>query len=74
LEVSLIRERVSSSGIRSIGYDPDNRILEVELRHGGIYQYFQVPAEVHRSFVDAPSIGGYYTRFIKPTYEFRKVK
>lgn len=68
------RQRVSSSSIRSIGYDPDNKILEVELRHGGIYQYFQVPAEVHRSFVEAPSIGGYYTKLIKPAYQFRKVK
>lgn len=73
-ELDLNRQRVSSSSIRSIGYDPDNKILEIELRHGGVYQYFQVPAEAHRSFLGASSIGGHYTRFIKPVYEFRKVK
>jgi hypothetical protein len=70
----LTRERVSSSSIRSVGYDPDNRILEIELRHGGVYQYFQVPPEAHQSLVAATSIGGHYTKFIKPAYRFRKVK
>lgn len=70
----MTRERVSSTSIRSIGYDPDNKILEIELRHGGVYQYFQVPADAHRSLVGATSIGGHYTKFIKPLYQFRKVK
>lgn len=70
----MTRERVSSSIIRSVGYDPDNRILEIELRRGGIYQYFQVPAEPYRSLVEAESIGRHYTKFIKPVYQFRKVK
>jgi hypothetical protein len=70
----LTRESVSSTSIRSIGYDPDNEILEIELRRGGIYQYFQVPPEAHRSLVGATSIGGHYTKFIKPIFQFRKVK
>jgi hypothetical protein len=49
-------------------------ILEIELRNGGVYQYFQVPPEAHESLVGASSIGGHYTRFIKPAYRFRKVK
>lgn len=68
------RERVTSTSIRSIGYDPDNRILEIELRSGGVYQYFRVPCDAHRSLVNSASIGGHYTKFIKPVYKFRKVK
>ena len=49
-------------------------ILEIELRNGGIYQYFQVPAEAHANLINASSIGGHYTKFIKPVYRFRKVK
>ena len=63
-----------SASIRSIGYDPDNLILEIELRNGGIYQYFQVPENAHRLLLEASSIGGHYTKFIKPVYRFRKVK
>ena len=68
------RQRVSSSSIRSIGYDPDTKILEIELRNGGIYQYFRVPADEHASLVSAASIGRYYSKIIKPAYKFRRVK
>ncbi len=68
------RQRVSSSSIRSIGYDPDNEILEIELRHGGIYQYFQVPTQEHESLISAESIGRYYAKVIRPAVRFRQVK
>lgn len=70
----MTRHRVSSSSIRSIGCDPDNKILGIELRNGGIYQYFQVPAAEHESLLSAASIGRYYTKIIKPAYKFRCVK
>lgn len=68
------RQRVSSSSIRSIGYDPENKILEIELRGGGIYQYFQVAAGEHESLLSAESIGRYYAKIIKVAYKFRRVK
>ncbi|MGD9562145.1 MAG: KTSC domain-containing protein [Pyrinomonadaceae bacterium] len=69
----MTRHRVSSSSIRSVGYDPENQILEIELRRGGVYQYFQVPPEAHQALIGASSIGRFYTKFIKPEYRFRKV-
>lgn len=60
--------------MRSIGYDEGNRILEVELRGGGIYQYFQVPAEEHRALIEAESVGRYYAKVIKPAYKYRRIK
>jgi len=60
--------------MRSIGYDPDNEILEIELRNGGIYQYFQVPAEEYDSLINAESIGRYFAKIIKTEYRFRRVK
>jgi len=58
-----------------VGYDPGNRILEIELRGGGIYQYFDVPREGYEALVGAASIGRYYSKVIKPTYaRFRKIK
>jgi hypothetical protein len=35
-----------SSHIRSIGYEPDAKIMEVESRSGGIYQYSIVPESI----------------------------
>ena len=42
------RKKVSSSHIRSVGYDASAQILEVELSDGSIWQYSKVPGEVHR--------------------------
>jgi hypothetical protein len=68
------RERVNSSSIKSIGYDPDAETLEVELREGGLYQYFHVPRKEYDSFRNAYSMGRYYTKFIKPVYKFKKIR
>ena len=34
------RQYVSSSNIASIGYDPDNLVLEIEFLSGAVYQYY----------------------------------
>jgi hypothetical protein len=69
------RARVSSSSLASIGYDPDNKILEVEFRHAGIYQYFDVPERVYRDLMAASSHGRYFEVYVKKVgYRFRKIK
>lgn len=68
------RQRVSSSSIRSIGYEPDNKILEIELKSGGLYQYFDVGQEVYSDLLEAASVGRYYTKYVRNVYRFRKVK
>lgn len=68
------RQGVSSSSIRSIGYDPGNEILEIELRNGGVYQYFAVPPQVTSDLKEAASVGRYYTKYVRNVYRFRKIK
>ena len=70
---TMIRERVQSTNLKSIGYDADSKTLEVELHDGDVYQYFNVPAVVHRDLLHASSIGQYFSFFIKTTYRCRKV-
>lgn len=41
------REEVSSSVLSSVGYDPANQLLEVELQDGKIYQYTDIPAATY---------------------------
>jgi len=69
----MIRERVQSSNLKSVGYDAETKTLEVEFHDGDVYQYFNVPAVVHRDLLHAPSIGQYFSFFIKTTYRCRKV-
>ncbi|SDD31338.1 KTSC domain-containing protein [Actinokineospora iranica] len=67
------RMPVSSSTVASVGYDATRRILEVEFRNGGVYQYLDVPKKVYWQFVSAKSPGTYLNGEIKDAYDTRKV-
>ena len=67
------RQLVSSSTIRSIGYDGSSSTLELEFHHGGIYQYYGVPESVYRELMAADSKGSYLAEGIKGRYRFRRV-
>ena len=41
------REKVRSSNLKSVGYNPSNSILEVEFQSGRIYHYLKVPFEIY---------------------------
>lgn len=64
---------VSSSNLASIGYDEAGQVLEVEFRHGGVYQYVGVSVAVFDEFMAADSLGRYLAKNIKPRYPFRRV-
>jgi hypothetical protein len=65
------REPVESTAIKSIGYNEDKNILEVEiLETGRIYKYFDVPLEKYLDLMEAKSLGEYYNRVIKEKYEY----
>ena len=64
----MLRIVVESSSIRSIGYDTRQGLLEVEFHSGRLYHYFEVPAEVYRAFMRAPSKGGYLNASVIPHY------
>ena len=59
------RDPVSSSDIRSVGYDSDSLMLEVEFLSGAVYQYANVPAAVYHGLLAAPSKGRYFNQFIR---------
>jgi hypothetical protein len=63
------REHISSSAIRSVGYDPEEQTLEVEFIDGEVYQYLKVPEYVFLDFMMAESRGEYINTHIKPGYE-----
>jgi len=59
------REQVSSSLLRSVGYDPDEQILEVELQDGNIYQYRDVLEQTYQELLDADSHGRYCNHHVR---------
>ncbi len=68
------RKRVNASTIRSAGYDPRSRVLEVELTSGSILQYSGVSEEIYRRLVNSPSPGSYYRDQIEEEFTARRLR
>ena len=67
------RKKVQSSTIRSIGYDSDNEILELEFTSREVYQYMQVPELIYKELMNAASHGSYFNNTIKDEYDFARI-
>jgi hypothetical protein len=68
------RKRVNASNIRSVGYDPRNRVLEIEFSSGAIYQYSGVSEEIHRRLMNSPSPGSYFKDQIEESFTAKRVR
>jgi len=68
------RRKVSSSKIRSVGYDERARILEVEHSDGSVFQYTSVSQEMHRKLMAAPSIVSFYQDRIEEDFSRKRVR
>ncbi len=68
------RQRVSSSNLHSVGYDPNTSTLEVEFRSGTIYQYFGVPEHVYDGLIKAGSKGSYLNTHIRDRYRYLQTR
>ena len=62
------RTLVSSTSIRSVGYDSQSQILEIEFVHGGIYQCPGVPSHVYEGLMNSSSKGRYFNENIRGRY------
>ena len=66
-------KRVFSSHIDSVGYDPDTRELHVQYqgkkdKPGKTAVFMDVPQDVAKLVVDAPSVGTAVHQFLKDKY------
>lgn len=68
----MIRETVSSSELRSIGYE-NTMILELEFQNGGVYHYFEVPEAIYTELMSASSKGRYFNQNIRNVYRCKRV-
>lgn len=69
------RTPVSSSNLVSVGYDPQQQILEIEFHSRSVYQYFNVPLHIYQGLMNASSHGTYFDRHIKKGgYRYRRIR
>lgn len=69
----MIRKPVTSSNLKSVGYDPESAMLEIEFHDGSIYQYSGVPQDVYKALMAAASLGSFLHKHIRGKYSYHKV-
>jgi KTSC domain len=76
IQENMQRVPVDSGSIASIGYAPEQQVLELEFRQSGeVYQYFNVPAQEHTAFLAADAKGTYLNhRFKPPQYRYQQIR
>jgi hypothetical protein len=67
------RDQLPSTSLKSVGYDGEQEILEVEFCNGEIHQYLNVPPEDYADLIASESQGSYFTNHIRGMYEYREV-
>jgi hypothetical protein len=67
------RTPVTSSAIRSVGYDPATKELDVELGSGQVYRYSGVEPEAHEQFMKAESPGRHFQISIRACYPSKRL-
>ncbi|MEO3404368.1 KTSC domain-containing protein [Mucilaginibacter sp. CAU 1740] len=63
------RQKVQSSALSSVGYNPESRILELEFKESGdVWEYFGVAPVTYKRFIESESLGHFFTTRIKGKY------
>jgi hypothetical protein len=69
----MVRINIPSETLKSAGYDPEKKILELEFP-SGIIQYFKVPEKVYAGLLNAESYGLYFINKIKYIYPYKQLE
>lgn len=70
----MLRQIVQSQIIKSVGYDRESLVLEVEFQNGWIYEYEEVPLSVYSALMRANSHGRYLKRHIVDDFVTRRTR
>lgn len=62
---------MQSSSMAEIGFEEG--VLEIMFHTDRVYQYFDVPTEVHQALTQAESIGRYFNERIRDRYRLVEV-
>lgn len=68
------RKKVSSSHIRSIGYDAKDQILEIEFSSGTIIQYSRVSSEIQRRLMASTSMKSFFEDNIQDNFSEKRIR
>ncbi|PKL64909.1 MAG: KTSC domain-containing protein [Methanomicrobiales archaeon HGW-Methanomicrobiales-3] len=64
---------VTSRILRSVGYDEEKKIMEIEFTSGLVYQFLVVPPKTYADLMHSPEIGKYFSEKIRPKFQTKQV-
>ena len=70
----ITRQPVHSQALAAIGYSKQLHALEVEFVNGAIYRYTNVPPEIYRNLLGAPSKAQFYDANVRGHFPSVHVK
>jgi len=71
--VLLERLPVTSRILRSVVYDEEKKIMEIEFTSGLVYQFLVVPPKTYADLMHSPEIGKYFSEKIRPKFQTKQV-
>lgn len=69
----MTRKPISSSHLRSVGYEPNTRKMHIEFKNGAVYEYQGVPEQFHKTLTEADSTGSFFHENVKPHFDGRRI-
>ncbi len=72
--MAITRKPIRRAGIKSAGYDRNDRVLEIEFDDGSVIQHAAVGEEIARRFLASSAPGSYYKDNIQEEFTIRRVK
>jgi hypothetical protein len=72
--MAIERKTIRRGGIKSAGYDRDQRVLEIEFDNGQVVQHTAVGEEIARRFLASSSPASVYKDTIQEEYTIKRVK
>ncbi|MCX6683509.1 MAG: KTSC domain-containing protein [Methanoregula sp.] len=67
------RQPVKSRILRSVGYDDNTKILEIEFHSGLVYEYGGVPPKVYKDLMSSDAIAKYFTDKVRTQFRTKQV-
>lgn len=56
---------VKSRNVKTVGYDPEEKVLEVEFQSGGVYQYAGVQPGMFADLLASESVGRFVSQVVR---------
>lgn len=64
---------MSSTTIKEVGYDPTQKVLEIEFISGGVWLYEDVPADLPQKMMASDSVGRFFHEHVRNRYKATRV-